>query len=340
MAATDKTTTTMAATPRAAPWVRITRDPSRATRTPGSSPSRHRLEATGAADDGVETYDAVIVGASFAGLAAASQLDGTGRVLLADREPVGVGETSACGTLLAALERLDASDALEQVRPELVTNVAARRVGFDTAYPFATFDCRRMYEILAARLAGVEFAVAPFRAIETDGTLLLGDRRVGAEVVVDVSGWRKVVARALCVPPTDRARLSTGVESHHHGGCVLETRIDQQDFNITAAPAARLLASEPVMLFNPASTSAGASTGANPKTPSPAPPLEPRAQQTLPTETERTMATTTDPVCGMTIEQTAAAGSATYDGTTYYFCSPACQERFEADPAQFAAKGR
>ena len=52
------------------------------------------------------------------------------------------------------------------------------------------------------------------------------------------------------------------------------------------------------------------------------------------------MATTTDPVCGMTIEQTAAAVSATYDGTTYYLCSPACQERFEADPAQFAAKGR
>ena len=63
----------------------------------------------------VHEYDAVIVGASFGGLAAASQLQGAGRVLLADREPPGTGETSACGTLLAVLERLDALDALEQI---------------------------------------------------------------------------------------------------------------------------------------------------------------------------------------------------------------------------------
>ncbi len=44
------------------------------------------------------------------------------------------------------------------------------------------------------------------------------------------------------------------------------------------------------------------------------------------------MASVTDPVCGMTIEQSAAAGSATHEGVIYYFCSPACQERFEAEP--------
>ena len=44
---------------------------------------------------GTDAYDAVIVGASFGGLAAASQLQGAGSVLLVDREPVGVGETSA-----------------------------------------------------------------------------------------------------------------------------------------------------------------------------------------------------------------------------------------------------
>ena len=79
---------------------------------------------------GTETYDAVVVGASFAGLAAASQLVGAGLILLTDREPIGTGETSACGTLLAVLERLDAGDALEQVHPEVVINVGGRRVAF------------------------------------------------------------------------------------------------------------------------------------------------------------------------------------------------------------------
>ncbi|MBF6557413.1 MAG: NAD(P)/FAD-dependent oxidoreductase [Acidimicrobiales bacterium] len=171
----------------------------------------------------VETYDAVVVGASFAGLAAASQLDGAGRVLLADREPVGVGETSACGTLLAVLEQLDAGDALEQVHPKVVINLAGRRVVFETAYPFATFDYRTLSELLASRLGEVEMAVAPFKGVEPDGTLLLGDRRVRADVVIDASGWRRVVAAGLGAPRVDRGRLSTGVETrHHHGGCVLE----------------------------------------------------------------------------------------------------------------------
>ncbi|HVX23347.1 MAG TPA: HAD-IA family hydrolase [Acidimicrobiales bacterium] len=64
----------------------------------------------------------------------------------------------------------------------------------------------------------------------------------------------------------------------------------------------------------------------------PTPPAQPHK--------EETMATTTDPVCGMTIEESAAAGSAVYEGITYSFCSAACQERFEADPATYASGDR
>jgi P-type Cu+ transporter len=44
-----------------------------------------------------------------------------------------------------------------------------------------------------------------------------------------------------------------------------------------------------------------------------------------------------DPVCGMTISPENAAGTSEYQGETYYFCSPACKGRFDANPAQFAA---
>ncbi len=44
----------------------------------------------------------------------------------------------------------------------------------------------------------------------------------------------------------------------------------------------------------------------------------------------------TDPVCGMAIEEPAAAGSATREGKTYYFCSSSCEQGFEADPGRYA----
>jgi P-type Cu+ transporter len=50
---------------------------------------------------------------------------------------------------------------------------------------------------------------------------------------------------------------------------------------------------------------------------------------------EDTMAIVTDPVCGMQIEPDDAAGTAEYRGTTYYFCSQACLDAFEADPSAY-----
>jgi Cu+-exporting ATPase len=42
-----------------------------------------------------------------------------------------------------------------------------------------------------------------------------------------------------------------------------------------------------------------------------------------------------DPVCGMTVDPAAARGSAAYQGKTYYFCCPSCQQRFQADPQRY-----
>lgn len=43
----------------------------------------------------------------------------------------------------------------------------------------------------------------------------------------------------------------------------------------------------------------------------------------------------TDPVCGMQIEKADAAGQSDYNGRTFYFCSSACKEQFDANPARF-----
>jgi Cu+-exporting ATPase len=42
-----------------------------------------------------------------------------------------------------------------------------------------------------------------------------------------------------------------------------------------------------------------------------------------------------DPVCGMQVDEKAAAGSSVFEGSTYYFCSAGCRKRFEANPSAF-----
>ncbi len=42
-----------------------------------------------------------------------------------------------------------------------------------------------------------------------------------------------------------------------------------------------------------------------------------------------------DPVCGMAVSRSDVSGESTYQGKPYYFCSPGCKDRFDADPARY-----
>ena len=53
--------------------------------------------------------------------------------------------------------------------------------------------------------------------------LRVGDRHVTADVLVDASGWRALLSRALGAPPLSDEHVSFGLETRHgHGGCDLE----------------------------------------------------------------------------------------------------------------------
>lgn len=45
--------------------------------------------------------------------------------------------------------------------------------------------------------------------------------------------------------------------------------------------------------------------------------------------------TVVDPVCGMFVDPQKARGSVEYKSKTYYFCSPRCAERFQAEPEKY-----
>lgn len=50
------------------------------------------------------------------------------------------------------------------------------------------------------------------------------------------------------------------------------------------------------------------------------------------------MVNQTDPVCGMQIEESEAAGQSDYQGRTYYFCSNSCKEKFDESPEDYTSR--
>jgi YHS domain-containing protein/uncharacterized membrane protein YraQ (UPF0718 family) len=48
----------------------------------------------------------------------------------------------------------------------------------------------------------------------------------------------------------------------------------------------------------------------------------------------------TDPVCGMQVQTANAPAASHHDGHTIWFCSDRCKDRFDADPARYAASDR
>lgn len=50
------------------------------------------------------------------------------------------------------------------------------------------------------------------------------------------------------------------------------------------------------------------------------------------------MATQTDPVCGMQVDDQNAAGQTQHKGNTYYFCSSGCKTKFDQNPDQYASE--
>ncbi len=64
------------------------------------------------------------------------------------------------------------------------------------------------------------------------------------------------------------------------------------------------------------------------------PPAKSRPLPTL-TVLSSTASNEIDPVCGMTVNPTHAAGHHDHDGTTYHFCSESCRRKFAQDPNRY-----
>jgi Cu+-exporting ATPase len=51
------------------------------------------------------------------------------------------------------------------------------------------------------------------------------------------------------------------------------------------------------------------------------------------------MAQVRDVVCGMTVDTETTQHQSTYQGQTYYFCSPGCKRSFDKEPEKYLTQG-
>src|SRR5215213_7207019 len=152
------------------------------------------------------THDVVVCGASFAGLATARELAGSGaRVLMVDRYEVGERQTSACAAPTAWLEQLGLAASIQGTFGDLVVHARERTFRWELPFTFSTFDYRRLCGLL---LDGCD---AEFETAKVDGRtggVVHTDRGdLRAPLIVDALGWRRVLDNGSAIQPPD-ARLS------------------------------------------------------------------------------------------------------------------------------------
>jgi flavin-dependent dehydrogenase len=170
--------------------------------------------------------DVLICGASFAGLAVARELAGSGAdVLVIDRYQIGERQTSACGIPTGWLQALELMEAHQQTFGELVIHTPHATVRYDLPWTFSTFDYRTLCGALAGQ-GNFEFETAKVDG-RTGNTVHTDRGDIRASVVVDALGWRRVLGGGEPIQPPE-AYLSRGLEVHPHGGgSDLEAWIDR-----------------------------------------------------------------------------------------------------------------
>ncbi len=173
--------------------------------------------------------DVLVCGASFAGLAVAGELAGSGaNVLVIDRYEIGERQTSACAMPTLWMAALDLMGSLRQSFAELVVHTPFHTSRWPLPWSFSTFDYRELCALMWGRAgegADIEFETATVTG--RDGDAVLTDRgELHAPLVVDALGWRRVLSRRTPIQPPN-ARLSRGLEVHPPGrGEEMELWID------------------------------------------------------------------------------------------------------------------
>ncbi len=200
-----------------------------------------------------ERPDVLICGASFAGLAVARELAGSGAdVLVVDRYEIGERATSACAAPTPWLHAMGVERAIRQEIPCMAFHTPHGSARFRLPWSWSSFDyrelCRALYEQTDARFeiakvngrsrnvagsgAGGGRPASRARPVRRAGGVADGEIRISTDrgdiespLVVDALGWRRVLGEGFQPPD---APISRGLEVHPEGGGIdLDVWIDR-----------------------------------------------------------------------------------------------------------------
>jgi flavin-dependent dehydrogenase len=162
--------------------------------------------------------DVLVCGASFAGLASARALAGSGaRVLMIDRYEIGERQTSACAMPTRWLNAMELQASHRQTFDEIVVHSPFHTSRWSLPWSFSTFDYRELCALLwdQADDGGLEFQTATVTGRE--GNTVQTDRGpLTAPLIVDGLGWRRMLSNGAKIQPPN-APMSRGLEVHPHG---------------------------------------------------------------------------------------------------------------------------
>lgn len=171
--------------------------------------------------------DVLICGASFAGLAVARELAGSGAdVLVVDRYEIGERATSACAAPTPWLHAMGVERSIRQELECMAFHTPHGSARFRLPWSWSSFDYRELCAALWEQ-ADARFAIA--KVDRRDGEAVHTDRgTLTAPLIVDGLGWRRVLGPGANVQPPD-AMISRGLEVHPHDarGTDLEIWIDR-----------------------------------------------------------------------------------------------------------------
>ena len=160
--------------------------------------------------------DVLICGASFAGLAVARELAGSGAdVLIVDRYEVGERQTSACAAPTPWLEAMGVAGAIRQEIPHMAFHTPHGSARYRLPWSWSSFDYRELCRLLFAQ-CDARFEIAKVEGRDERGHVVTDRGVLEAPEVVDALGWRRVLADRGYQPP--EAPLSRGLEVHPDGG--------------------------------------------------------------------------------------------------------------------------
>lgn len=162
-------------------------------------------------------FDAIIVGGSFAGLAAAHSTKAENLLILEKEKELGARQRSTCGAQVNWIKELKAEKSiLKKVDTITLHSSKGNEVDIDLPTPYCTIDYKIFCESVLAQLKNTEIKTdSKVTGVETEPLkkVFCDQKEYSSHILVDASGWRAVLAAKFREGYADIPSKIAGIET-------------------------------------------------------------------------------------------------------------------------------